>query len=101
MSAWGLFNYRYVGGICVGIEITTHERIEKSLCESENRYRELVQNANSAIIRDIEKKAEETLSSHRKELDTLAHELHDRETLSKDEIEALLDLPSEPKDSND
>jgi ATP-dependent Zn protease len=41
--------------------------------------------------------AEETLSGHHEELDVLARELLERETLSKDEIEALLGLPPEKK----
>jgi cell division protease FtsH len=47
-----------------------------------------------AIVRDMEKKAEETVSGHLRELDILARELHERETLGKEEIEGLLDLPS-------
>jgi cell division protease FtsH len=42
------------------------------------------------MIQDMEKKAEETLSGHRKELDILAQELLEKETLSNDEIETLL-----------
>ena len=45
-----------------------------------------------SIVRGTEKKAEETLSAHRQDLDLLARELIERETLDKDEIEELLDL---------
>jgi cell division protease FtsH len=48
-----------------------------------------------SIIQDMEKKAEETLSAHRGQLDVLVRELLDRESLSKEEIEELLDLPEE------
>jgi cell division protease FtsH len=48
-----------------------------------------------SILQEMERKAEETLSGHRDELDILARELLERETLSKDEIEDLLRLPPE------
>jgi ATP-dependent Zn protease len=38
----------------------------------------------------MENKAEETLSGHREELDVLARELFERETLTEDEIEEIL-----------
>jgi cell division protease FtsH len=51
-----------------------------------------------SIIQDMEKKAEETLSAHRDQLDVLTRELLERESLSKEEIEELLDLPEESKE---
>jgi cell division protease FtsH len=47
-----------------------------------------------SMVRDMEKKAEEILSAHRRELDILSRELLEKETLSKDEIEELLDSSS-------
>lgn len=47
------------------------------------------------IIRNMEQKAEDTLSAHRNRLDLLARELIERETLSKNEIENIIDLPLE------
>ena len=43
-----------------------------------------------SIVHDMENKAEETLSGHREELDVLARELFERETLTEDEIEEIL-----------
>jgi cell division protease FtsH len=51
-----------------------------------------------SIVGEMEKKAEETLSGHLRELDILARELHERETLSKEEIEKLLGPPSGEKE---
>ncbi len=50
-----------------------------------------------SVVRDMEKKAEKELSAHREQLDILARELIDRETLDKDEIEELLDLHAQEK----
>ncbi len=50
-----------------------------------------------SMVRDMEKKAEDELSAHREQLDILARELIDRETLDKDEIEELLDLDAQKK----
>ncbi len=43
-----------------------------------------------SIIQSMERRAEEVLKAHRKELDILAEALHERETLSKEEVEELL-----------
>jgi cell division protease FtsH len=51
-----------------------------------------------SMIREREEKAEEILSARREELDLLARELMERETLSKEEIEELLDLEDEGKE---
>jgi cell division protease FtsH len=54
-----------------------------------------------SMVREREKKAEEILSARREELDLLARELMERETLSKEEIEELLDLPPEEEESEE
>jgi cell division protease FtsH len=51
-----------------------------------------------SMIREREEKAEEILSARREDLDLLARELMERETLSKEEIEELLDLEEESKE---
>lgn len=47
-----------------------------------------------SLIREAENRAIKTLEDHREKLDLLAHELIERETLGKDEIDKLLDLSS-------
>jgi cell division protease FtsH len=54
-----------------------------------------------SMVQGMEKKAEEILSDRREELDLLARELMERETLSKEEIEELLDLPPEEEESKE
>ena len=48
------------------------------------------------IVRNMEKKAEDKLTEIRKQLDTLAEELLQHETLTNDDIEKILGKPEEP-----
>jgi len=57
------------------------------------RTAQIIDDEIRSIIRGMEKKAEETLSAHRERLDLLARELMNRETLSKSEVEDIIDLP--------
>ena len=63
------------------------------------RTAQLIDEEIRSIVHDMENKAVETLSGHREELDILARELLERETLSNDEIDELLKLP--PKEEEE
>jgi cell division protease FtsH len=75
-----------------------HPFLGREIAEPKNfseKTAQLIDEEIRSIIQHMEKMAEETLSGHHEELDVLARELLERETLSKDEIEALLGLPPE------
>jgi cell division protease FtsH len=82
----------------------THPFLGREIAQSKDFSEEtaqLIDEEIRSIIEGMEKRAEEVLRSHRKELDTLAQALHERETLSKEEVEELLGtLEQEQKYSN-
>jgi cell division protease FtsH len=71
----------------------THPFLGREIAQPKDfseRTAQLIDEEIRSIIQNMETKADEVLRAHRKDLDILARALHERETLSREEVEELL-----------